>query len=72
MTDEFRKKLLALNCAYNFKEEYRNLPACHNERRCFSTTCLMNVDHGVSDEIQERGCIIYRLDFVQEVIARKK
>jgi len=70
MSKEFIEDLLAINCAYNYQEEIRDPKSTIH--KCYSKTCMMNVDDEIAKDIQEKGCIIYTKDFVQNVIAKKQ
>lgn len=64
------KKLLGINCAYNYREEHRDCTTTMS--KCYSTTCMMNTDKEIARKIQENGCVIYQKDFVQEEIKDKE
>jgi len=69
MSKQFLENLLSINCAYNFKEEARDKTTTLH--KCYSTTCMLNQDKEVSKYIQQKGCVIYKKDFVKSVIDRK-
>lgn len=69
MSKELIEGLLAVNCAYNYKEEARDNTT--TQCRCYSKECMMNQDKEIAKDIQEKGCVIYTKEFVQEVIRRK-
>jgi hypothetical protein len=55
--------LLPINCAYSYKEE--------DNKKCYSTTCIMNQHKDLAKDIQEKGCEIYKKDFVNSIIESK-
>ena len=52
ITKGFMKKLLAINCNFNFEEG--------NDGKCRSTICMLNKDTDVAKAIQEKGCTIFK------------
>ena len=44
--------LLPINCKYNFQEEH--------DGKCRSKTCMLNVDKSIAEEIQNKGCTIFK------------
>lgn len=69
-SEKLIEALLPVNCAYNFFEERRGQTT--TEGRCYSTTCMLNVNKEVAEMIQKDGCKIYQKDFVKEVVKNKK
>lgn len=62
------ESLLPVNCAYNYSEE----SISPTETTCRSTTCMLNADIEVAKEIQLKGCNIFKIPEVQDIIKRKK
>lgn len=62
--------LLPVNCAYNFSEEARD--SSDTEMKCYSTTCMLNVNKEVASDIQKKGCKLYQRPDIQEIIKNKK
>jgi hypothetical protein len=60
---ELINDLLAVNCAYNYNPD--------SDGKCHSTTCMLNTDKNIAEDIQKNGCVIYTKDFVQEIIKQK-
>jgi len=69
MSKELIESLLPINCAYNYKEEYRDETTTMG--KCYSKTCMLNQNKDVANDIQTKGCEIYKKDFVKAVIACK-
>ena len=69
MSKELIEALLPINCAYNYKEEYRDETTTMG--KCYSKTCMLNQNKDVANDIQNKGCEIYKKDFVKAEIARK-
>lgn len=64
---DFFKDLLAINCAEN---HCGKMKANSTVYKCYSTSCMMNQIEKAAKDIQEKGCEIYKRDFVQEQIRK--
>lgn len=47
-----QEKLFPINCHYNFKEE--------SDGKCYSKTCMLNIDPDISMRIEKEGCQIFK------------
>jgi hypothetical protein len=63
MSKELIESILPVNCANNYKEENRT-----GQCKCYSTTCMLNANDEVAQNISKNGCIIYKTESVQSII----
>lgn len=54
----FIESLLHINCAHNYREEFCDSTITIG--KCYSTTCMLNQNQSVAEDIKNKGCEIYK------------